>query len=211
MAYARVDLLLEIVDILLKRGRLRVLFRIAGAVDLEIRTLLADVGRQIARMVEHSRRFGSFHTVASQSEHAGDFGLVEQVERLVHVVFVKVLRGQVRHGRNAVFVHRMRDACGQRAVGRFAGAVGDGDEVGVQPLQAIQRIVDGTYRAGALGREHLQREHWRMHVIPWKSCLLLPMPVTWRVWRARPWPLRRGSPGSARFRRCHGSSGRSPG
>ncbi len=93
------------------------LFRVAGAVDFHVRTLLADVYGQIAGMFEYSCRFGTVDAVASQGEYAGDLGLFEHVERLVDVILVQILRGQMGHAGDAVFAYRVGDARGQCTVG----------------------------------------------------------------------------------------------
>ena len=117
MRHAGVDFLFEIVDVFFQRCRLRMLFWIAGAVDLHARTLLADVHGQVAGMFEHSCRFGTVDAVTTQGEYAGDFGLFEHVECLVDVILVQILRGQMGHAGDAVFAYRVGDARGQRTVG----------------------------------------------------------------------------------------------
>ena len=117
MRHAGIDFLFEIVDVLFQRCRLWVLFRVAGAVDFHVRTLLADVYGQIAGMFEHSCRFGTVDAVATQGEHAGDLGLFEHVECLVDVILVQILRGQMGHAGDAVFAYRVGDARGQCTVG----------------------------------------------------------------------------------------------
>ena len=117
MCHAGVDFLFEIVDVFFQCCRLRMLFRIAGAVDLHARTLLADIHGQIAGMFEYSCRFGTVDAVATQGEYAGDFGLFEHVERLIDVILVQILRGQMGHTGDAVFTHGVSDARCQRTVG----------------------------------------------------------------------------------------------
>lgn len=117
MRDAGIDLFLEIVDVIFQRGRLRVLLRIAGSVDLEIRALLANVGSQIAGVIKDAGRLGTFHAIATQGEHAGNLGFVKHVECLIDIILIEVLCGQVGHTRYAVFAHGMRNARGERPVG----------------------------------------------------------------------------------------------
>ena len=68
-------------------------------------------------MFEYSCRFGTVDAVATQGEYAGDFGLFEHVERLIDVILVQILRGQMGHTGDAVFTHGVSDARCQRTVG----------------------------------------------------------------------------------------------
>lgn len=117
MRGACIHLGFEIRHILVERGRLRVLLRIAGAIDLQIRPTFANVTHQITGMGEHAGRFALAVAVSAQCEHAAHFRLIEHGERLVDIPGGEVLCGQVGDRVYAVFrVYGVRDACGGRAV-----------------------------------------------------------------------------------------------
>ena len=78
------------------------------------------------------------------------------VERLEHRAG-KDATGEVGDGGNVVFVlDLMDDAQGVLGVLRAAGAVGDGDEVGVEQAQAVEGAIDGFDGRVALGREDFE-------------------------------------------------------
>ena len=260
MRDAGIDLALQVVDVLVDRRRLRVLFRIAGAVYLQLRPVLPNIGDQIAGVFEHSGRGLPLHAIAAQCEHTVHFGHFEQVESHVGCFPVQILGRQMGHGGDAVFAaNRIRDARGRSAILGFAGAVGNGDECRSQPLQSIKRVVDGADGSVPTRRKHFQRKQrcghssFLLFTLIWqrlqpamravaprigdacqctvweyrgaapsvgtdgsgptdyvRRCCAMAA-VTWRAWRARSWLRRRGSRGSARSRRCRGSSNRSPG
>ena len=160
-----IDLNLEVLDILVDGVGLVMAFWVAGAEHLEIRLHGADVGYEVAGVVEFADRLLTVDVIAAQGEHGAHAGFFEHVKRFVDLGLVGVQGSEVGDCWYAVFLaDRMGDACGGGAVGVGAMAVGHGNEVGVQALEPVEGVVDGADRRVALGREYLESEHRGMHI-----------------------------------------------
>ena len=115
-------------------------------------------------MVELADQLLAVDVVAAQREHGAHAGFLEHVESLIDLGLVGVERGQVGDCGDAVFLaDRVGDARGGGAVGMGAVTVGHGDEVGVQPFESVESVVDGANRRVALRGKDLKGEHRGMH------------------------------------------------
>ena len=165
MGGSGIDLNLEVLDILVDGVGLVMAFWVAGAEHLEIRLHGADVGYEVAGVVEFADRLLTVDVIAAQGEHGAHAGFFEHVKRFVDLGLVGVQGGEVGDCWYAVFLaDRMGDACSGGAVGMGAMAVGHGNEVGVQALEPVEGVVDGADRRVALRREYLESEHRGMHI-----------------------------------------------
>ena len=115
-------------------------------------------------MVELAYQLLAVDVVAAQCEYGAHAGLLEHVEGLVDFRLVGIQRGQMRDCGNAVLLaDRMSNARGGGAIRMGAVAVGHGNEVGVQPLQAVEGVIDGVHGSVALRGKDLKGEHRGMH------------------------------------------------
>ena len=160
---ARVDLALEIAQVVLGARRLGMHLGVAGAADTEV-LALADEGDELIGVREplgvgDERRVPP-RRVAPQRHDVLDTGVLVLVQQLSDLVPAVPYAGEMGHGLDAGFtLDPLSDGDGLFA-GAAAGPVGDGDESRPQRFEVGHGLEQRVDAAVILGRKELEGEEW---------------------------------------------------
>ena len=111
-------------------------------------------------MVEIRGGSQSLHPVATERQNVLDTVLLKLFQNLVDLCLVIVDAGQMRHGQHTVTLFQA--ACngkGVLPVAAAAGTEGHADEVRMEILQCLQRVVDSLNGRGLFRGENFKRKN----------------------------------------------------